>query len=311
MKRHKFGLNSVQVGWKVSSLGQVINGRPAKFVRGCSVAALISAACLAMPAGAVAEISLTFGTYAADKPTASIKKIRPVLNALEKAMSVSLGEPVKISTQIATDYEKGIENLVSGKVDFAKFGPASYVHAKRQNKDIKLLAMEAVKGAKVFSGIICVHKDSDIQTLSDLRGRSFAFGNEVSTIGRYLSQQELLKVGIRSVHLKSYKYLGRHDRVGRAVGNGTFDAGALKSSTFKKLKKKNVPIRKIAEFNNVTKPWIAKSGLSGKLAAALKSALLSIDDPKVLKIIKKSGFLESSDTDYDIIRDAMVKSQSF
>lgn len=272
---------------------------------------LFGAGLLLSPVNAMAEVKLKFGAYAADKPTESLKNLRPVLNELEKLMSAKLGKEVKITTQIATNYDKAIDDLVAGRVDFAKFGPASYVIAKRQENSIQLLAMEAVNGKKVFKGIIAIKEDSDIQNLTELKGRSFAFGNELSTIGRYLSQHELLKVGVKGSDLSNFKYLGRHDRVGAAVGNGDFDAGALKASTFKKLQSKGVPIKKLAEFNNVTKPWIAKAGLSNELVEALKTAFLEMDNPDVMKIIKKTGFLESSDADYDSIRDAIKESQYF
>lgn len=258
-----------------------------------------------------ADIKLVFGTYTADKPTDTVRKLKPVLKFLEKTLSQKLGEPVHISTQISKDYEKGISQLVNGKVDFARFGPASYVLAKGRSADVEILAMEAVKGKKTFHGIICVQIDSPIQNLSELVGKTFAFGNELSTIGRYLAQSQLLDAGINADQLKRYDYLGRHDRVGTAVGNRTFDAGALKLSTFNKLKKKNVAIREIYRFKNVTKPWIARAGLKPNISAALKLALLSLDDPDLLRTIKKSGFLGGTDVDYDVIRKAMKKSEQF
>jgi phosphonate transport system substrate-binding protein len=216
-----------------------------------------------------------------------------------------------ISTQIARDYNKGIDQLVDGDVDFARFGPASYVLAKGKNTDIEILAMEAVKGGKTFAGIICVHQDSTIKSLSQLKGRSFAFGNELSTIGRYLAQGQLLDVGIRGEDLAHYAFLGRHDRVGTAVGNGKFDAGALKLNTFKKLQKNKVAIRELYRFNNVTKPWIARAGIAPRIAAALREALLELSEPALLKSLKKSGFLPGNDKDYDPIRSAMKKSRQF
>ncbi len=260
---------------------------------------------------AQAEIKLVFGTYTADKPTDTVRKLKPVLKSLERILSVEFGEPVSISTQIAKDYQKGISQLVNGKVDFARFGPASYVLAKEKSADIEILAMEAVKGKKTFHGVICVQNDSDIRTLPDLIGKSFAFGNELSTIGRYLAQSQLLEAGIKGDQLKRYDFLGRHDRVGTAVGNKEFDAGALKLSTFKKLKKKNVAIRELYRFDNVTKPWIARAGLDARIMKALRVALLELKDPKALKAIKKSGFLGGSDADYDVIRKAMKKSEQF
>ncbi len=260
---------------------------------------------------AEAKINLTFGTYAADKPTDTVRKFRPVLNALEKALARALGEPVAIRSQISLDYNKGIDDLVKGRVDFARFGPASYVMAKEKAPGIRLLAMEAVKGTKTFHGIIAVHTDSPIRKLADLRGHSFAFGSKLSTIGRYLSQMKLVEAGIRARDLEKYEYLGRHDRVGRAVGNGAFDAGALKESTFKKLVKREVPIRALASFENVTKPWVARAGLPPRIVSALSRVLVALKDPAALKRIKKSGFIEGKDSDYDVIRRAIAKSAEF
>lgn len=260
---------------------------------------------------ASAEVVLKFGTYAADKPTQTIKKYRALLNTLEYAMTVRLGEPVRIKMKLSNNYDKAINRLANGEVDFARFGPASYVHAKSRNPDIKIVAMESAKGHKTFKGLIVAHVDSDIQSLSDIRNRTFAFGSKLSTIGRYLSQLELLKVNIRSTDLGRHEYLGRHDRVGRAVGAGLFDVGALKESTFKKLVKSGVKIRKVASFDNVTKPWIARSNMPERIRVALKRSLLDITDKKALKGLKKSGFLPGTDADYAVIREAMQRNAEF
>ena len=185
---------------------------------------------------AMAEVNLKFGVYTSDKASTMVKMFRPILNELETRLSEKLNKEVKIKLQVANDYEKGISNLVNGDVDFARMGPASYILSKEKNPDLRLLAMESKKGRKKFYGIIAVHEQSDINNISQLKGRSFAFGNERSTIGRYLSQHVLSEQGIYAKDLGKYDYLKRHDRVGAAVGSGQYDAGALKESTFKKLK---------------------------------------------------------------------------
>ena len=218
-------------------------------------------------ATAQAEIKLKFGVYTSDKPTTMVKMFRPLLNVLETNLAGKLGEPVNISLQVASDYDRGIEDLVNGQVDFARMGPASYITSKDRNADLRLLAMESKKGKKVFYGIICVQEQSEIENITQLKGRSFAFGNERSTIGRYLSQHLLAEQGVYASDLSSYEYLGRHDRVGTAVGAGQFDAGALKEGTFKKLKGKGIKIRELSRFVNVTKPWIASSNMSENMIA--------------------------------------------
>ncbi len=258
-----------------------------------------------------ADLALKFGVYTSDKPSTMVKKFRPMLTVLESELTAQLGEPVKISMQVAKTYEQGIADLVQGRVDFSRFGPASYVEAQHRNPDISILAVESHKGGKVFYGIICVAEDSPIDSIEDLRGARFAFGSDRSTIGRYLSQNYLLEHGLRASDLRAYDYLGRHDKVGSAVALGSFDAGALKEGTFKKLVEKGEPLRAIAKFPNVTKPWLARANMPDRVRRALRTALLDFDDQAALKRLKKDGFLQGEDSDYRTIRLAMEVNGTF
>lgn len=257
------------------------------------------------------DVELNFGVYTSDKPSVMVLKFRPVLNALTKSLEEKLGQPVKIRLQVSSGYAKGVEDLANGRVDFSRFGPASYIRAKKLNPGVQILAIESKSGQKIFNGVICVRTDSAIQSISDLKGKRFAFGNRQSTIGRYLSQNYLYERGIRAKDLGAFDYLGRHDKVGAAVASGKYDAGALKESTFKKLVKKGAPLRSIASFPNVTKPWIARKGLPENIFVALRESLLSLDDPAALKALKKNGFLAGNDGDYTVIRKAINKNSLF
>lgn len=257
---------------------------------------------------AYAEQNLVFGVYTSDKPVEMVKKFRPILSIIEQKMTEKLKQPVHIKIQVANDYDKGISNLVEGKVDFARFGPASYVLAKQKNPNIDILAMESKKGKKVFYGILAVNKHSDITEVSQLVGKTVAFGDEKSTIGRYLSQQYLVNRGITAEKLAKYEYLQRHDKVGTAVGSNVFDVGALKESTFKKLIKKEVPLRELARFPNVIKPWIHSANLSPVVVESLRESILEIDDPK---ITKKGRFIIGNDSDYEVIRESINTNERF
>lgn len=266
---------------------------------------------VAVATPARAEIVLAFGVYASDKPSSMVRQLRPILNALEKSLAEMAGEPARIRMQIAKTYEQGLIDLVAGKVDFARFGPASYIRAREADPRVDIIVIEGNKGKKTFNGVIAVAEDSPIQTVAELRGKSFAFGDERSTIGRYLSQLHLMRNNVRASDLNHFEYLGRHDAVGAAVGSGRFDAGALKESTFKRLVKKGVRLRAIARFPNVTKPWIARGGLSAKTKRLLRRTLLALDDPMALKALKKDGFINGSDKDYAGIRDAILNNHRF
>ncbi len=256
-------------------------------------------------------LELSFGVYTSDKPTDMIKQFRPVLDQLESAAGEKLDRPVEIRMEVANTYEKGIENLVEGAVDLSQLGPASYITAKTANPDLSIVAVESNGGEKVFYGVICVHEDSPIQSVTELKGKTFAFGSELSTIGRYLSQEYLMDHGVKAADLGKYEYLGRHDKVGASVGLGEHDGGVLKEGTFKKLVAGGTKIREIARFPNVTKPWVARAGLDSEIVKILRQALIELKDEEALATLRVDGFLEGSDDDYSPIRKSMDRNGAF
>jgi len=194
--------------------------------------------------------TITFGVYTSDKPTTMYRKFKPILDYLEGRLGRE-GRNADIKIKIYPSYSGALDAIVNGEVDFARFGPASYVMAKERNKDVRLLAMEHKKNQKRFYGIFIVPKSSSITSLEEIKGKSFAFGDKNSTIGRYLSQAELVKAGVYAKDLKSYIYLDRHDKVALAVAAGNYDAGVVKENTYKKYAESK-GLKKIARFLNVT-----------------------------------------------------------
>ncbi|RTE65296.1 phosphonate ABC transporter substrate-binding protein [Amphritea opalescens] len=260
---------------------------------------------------AAAEIKLSFGVYTADKPTVVVRAFKPLLKQLERFVSDDLGEPVTIKLQVASSYAAGVSDISLGRVDFSRLGPASYVETKAQQSGIQILALEAKNGKKRFSGVIAVGADSAIRRVSDLKGKRFAFGDESSTIGRYLVQQYLVEHGLHADDFSHYDYLDRHDKVGTAVALGQYDAGALKQGTYQRLVDNGAKLRILVMFYNVTKPWIARAGLDERVVTALRAGLLNITDPVALKGLQIHGFVEGDDHDYTVIRRAIDHNSRF
>ena len=251
--------------------------------------------------------TIVFGIYTADKASRMVERFAPVLADLEERVTAELGRPIRIQMHVAPCYSMGVEDLVEGRVQFSRLGPASFILAKEENPELKLLAMESKGGARTFKGVIAVQRDSEIEKLEDLRGTSFAFGNPKSTIGRYLAQAMLLKAGIDSSDFESFEFLERHDTVGMAVAAGEFTAGALKEGTFDSLVSDGQPLRVLATFENVTKPWVYHPSLAPDLAEALTKALLAMPSSGV----SKDGFLPARESDYDTIKVSMEEAQGF
>tara|TARA_B100000959_G_C14942557_1_gene608463 strand:- start:871 stop:1623 length:753 start_codon:yes stop_codon:yes gene_type:complete len=238
------------------------------------------------------------------------RKFTPVLEAISRTIENQLKREVDIHLTIFENYESGINALAKGTVDFVRFGPSSYILAKEKNADLKLLAMELRKGLKRFNGLIIAKKDSGIKSIEDLQNRTFAFGDPNSTIGRYLAQSLLVSNGINSSSLRKHDYMNRHDLVAKAVITGTHDAGALKASTYKKLCNPE-EIKIVVAFENVTKPWIARSGLHENIRDAITASLLELEEPKIIGELGCSGFTKATPKDYELVRIGMKNAEAF
>ncbi|MDM8541550.1 phosphate/phosphite/phosphonate ABC transporter substrate-binding protein [Desulfococcaceae bacterium HSG9] len=253
--------------------------------------------------------TLLFGVYTSDKPTVMYQKFKSIIDYLQEELQ-DKGAPTEIKIKIYPAYEAAIDGLAAREYDFARFGPASYIIAKRRAPNIKLLVMEHKKLKKRFNGVFITHKASPLQSIAELKGKTFAFGNRNSTIGRYLSQAEMVKAGVKAGDLMSFRYLGRHDKVALAVSAGNYHAGVVKENTFiKYAQSKN--LKTIGKFPNVTKPWVVREGFDERLYLLLQNALLKLKDKKILKNLKQDGFLKADDSDYDFVRQGIDLSKQF
>jgi phosphonate transport system substrate-binding protein len=275
-------------------------------LKGIAIATLLAVGAAAQDQALV----LKFGAYSFKKPTEVYKEFEPMLQAVQPAMKKQLGREVRIELKITKTYEECLEALVRGEVDFVRFGPASYVLAKQRQPKVTILAVEQDDGQKRCTGVIAVRADSPLKKVEDLKGKRFAFGDEQSTIGRYLSQNELVKAGIKASSLQSFQFLERHDRVFDAVEGGDFDAGALHVSVFEKRNKKNT-LRVLHAFDNVGKPWIGRAGLDDAVRAALSAALIGITDEEVLSALKVTSLTTGADSDFDPVRRGMESARKF
>ena len=259
---------------------------------------------------APSSVKVTVGTYAFRKPTEVWKQFQPVTVELSRLVTAQLGEPTTVELTVVKTYEEALDQLVTGKIDVVRLGPASYVLAKERNPKVHILAAENEDSRDV--GLIVVRADSPIQRLADLAGKRFAFGDDQSTIGRFLSQAELVRAGVFARDLAKWQYLERHDIVFKAVEIGDYDAGALHADTFEELSEKAATkLRVLHRFDNARKPWIARAELDPRIKAALRASLLEMKEPSALKALKVPGFALSEDKDFDFVRKGMQDARRF
>ena len=274
-----------------------------------NVPRLLSAAAIA--------ISVTSATFAAEplrvsaipdeSPTELIRKFKPLGDYLEKR----LGMEVRFLP--VTDYPATVEGLAAGKLDLVWYGGFTFVQARRRTGNaIPLVQRE--EDARFHSKFI-TSSASGIRSLSDLKGRTFAFGSVSSTSGHLMPRHFLLQAGIDpDKDFARYSYSGAHDVTAKWVESGKVEAGALNESVWQKLvEEKKVDPAKVAVF--YTTPaffdynWTVRGDLGPALVAKIKEAFLALDaaNPEhkaILDLQRTRKFVETRPENYRSIEEA-------
>ena len=103
---------------------------------------------------------------------------------MAQEMSEAIGVPV--TTYRATDYSAAVEAMRTGNAQLAYLGPFSYVTA-RERAGAECLVVQGQVGTKGgYKSYIVVQADSDIQSLEDLQGKTFAFVDPESASGNVI-----------------------------------------------------------------------------------------------------------------------------
>ena len=228
---------------------------------------------------ALASNHLVLGIHPYKSPAKLIKAYTPLAEYLSKM----IGIPVQIS--ISKDYQTHIDAIGSDKLDIAYMGPASYVQLVDQYGKRPLLVRQAIHGKPTFQGKIIARKDSDLHSLNQLKGKSFAFGDPDSTMSHLVPRYMLWKEGVNANQLERYKFLGSHDNVALAVLSGEYDAGAVKEAVFHKYEKRGL---KVLETTPALSEhvFVASKKLDPATAQKLREAFLSLNkDPNGQQIM--------------------------
>ncbi|MCP4351575.1 MAG: PhnD/SsuA/transferrin family substrate-binding protein [Desulfobacterales bacterium] len=202
-----------------------------------------------------------------------------------------------------------------GHVQFIAFGSVEYVHTNEKYGATPLVRGLNSQNKAAYQAAIITQPGSNIKTIKDIRGRTFAFGSSESTQGHLIPRIMLLKFGITLKDLKDHTYTGSHSKAGQAVFSRRYDAGGLQDTLAKNLEKKGL-VRIVAMSDFYPSSGVAANkNVKPEIAEAVKSALLEFEpmgrDKKRLyhweRTEMPNGFVKASESDYNAIRDAMLK----
>lgn len=267
---------------------------------------LVVYASLFSPPAAFAKQRVPFGLCPKYNPRIMYQLYQPFIDYLNE------NTPYQFEIKLSRLYQDTVERLGKKEILIASCGPTSYVRASARYPVMPIARPLSRTGKPYFHGIIFVRHDSLIQKFIDLKGKSFAFGQEWSTAGHILPEHHLRRAGIQLKELREYTFLRHHDSVVNAVLKGRYDAGAVKDVVAYQYENKGLRFIYITD-PIPTVPIIVHQEAPGELVAAVKSALLKID-PRDQNYIKKMvpwdeefkyGFVEAADSDYAVIRNIL------
>lgn len=232
-------------------------------------------------------------------------KYEPFRAYLEK----KLGMPVELF--VATNYAGVVQAMVAGKLDLAYFGGLTYAQALEQVSIEPIVTeIDRETGTTKYWSAIITRADSDIKSLSDLKGKTFAFGDPSSTSGSLYPRLMLVEAGYdwRSDFkpIKQVIYTGGHDATAEAVVSGKVDAGGIEQRILNRLIKEGKvdgsKLRTVERRLVQGYPWCVPSNLDPAFKKKLVKAFEEIDDPALLDLMRAKRYVEVSSKDYEEIR---------
>jgi len=160
-------------------------------------------------------------------PRGTVESYQPLLDYL----SVTLDRPVELVQR--RTYQETNALIESGEVDLAFVCTSAYI-VGYDDFGMSLLAAPLVNNEAVYQSFLIVPFDSPAQTLSDLKGRVFAFTDPMSFSGRayptYLVQQ--LDETPETFFSRTF-FTYSHDDAIYAVANGLADGAAVDSLVYR------------------------------------------------------------------------------
>lgn len=242
-----------------------------------------------------------------EAPTELQRKFKPLGEYLSQATGM------KVQFTPVSDYAAVVESLATGKIDLAWLGGFTYVQAKIRTQGTANPIVQRAEDAVFTSRFVTA--DPGIQTLQDLKGKTFAFGSPSSTSGSLMPRYFLQQAGLHpEKDFKNVAFSGAHDATVAFVAAGKADAGVLNASVWDKLvETKKVDPTKVRVF--ATTPsyydynWTVRGDLDPTVVQKLTDAFLKLDPAnpehkRIMDLQRASKFIPSKPENYAGIEEA-------
>lgn len=246
---------------------------------------------------------LYVGVISRYPPNIIFKGYQPIINYLNQ------NDKFHFELKLSTNYLETVNQLINGEVSIAFFGSLLYVNTHEKYGIIPILKPLNEDSKPFFKSVLFTKDGSNINSITDLKGKKLALPSQESFSGNWLIKYELRKYQIKESEIGQITHFPYHQNVIYQVLNGKFDAGVVKDRVISEYK--NRGIRAIAFSESVPgSPIVTAQNYDTEAINVIKTLLLKIDlnKPYYQKLVKNwdkefiFGFVEANDSDYDLVR---------
>ena len=278
------------------------------------IASLFAALALTFASGsaqAQKTLELGVGLFQPDK-----EKNDATYKPMAEYLSKKLGQPVRLRT--VDTWEGLAKSLASGETDMALMGPWGYVLANHQ-AGAEVVATILYQGKPEYFAIMVTNPKSGVNSIDDLKGKTFAFGDKGSTSGYLIPFHEFQKRGIDPDKYFSKVIYTKHQAIETQVTRGELDAGAdynrnrdamindgLIKASDSKIFWTSAPLPNDAFA--VSKDLAKDRAFTAKLTKALEDMGAELKTQANLLPNNYTGFVAKTNAYYKPIRDAGLES---
>ncbi|MFN8510434.1 MAG: phosphate/phosphite/phosphonate ABC transporter substrate-binding protein [Deinococcaceae bacterium] len=241
-------------------------------------------------------------------------------NALAKYLEKSV-RGLEVKATVAQDYTGLVEAMRSGQLDFAWLSPVSYIDAAK-NAGAKVLLKSVRGNGPFYWSALVVRKDSGINKLEDLRGKSIAWIDPKSAAGYTYPKATLLSKNIDpDKFFGKQTFAGDHGAAVLSLVNGTVDVVATFANDTKGISGSWTQLLKPEQAAQV-KPLIFSKPIPGDTFSVRKDYETACGDitkrisnaiagmryypeSKTLlsKLYRIDYMIPGKDSDYDVVRE--------
>ncbi|NVJ90394.1 MAG: phosphate/phosphite/phosphonate ABC transporter substrate-binding protein [Methylocystaceae bacterium] len=269
-----------------------------------AVALFLTLCSISLSSFASAQSPLVVGVFPRRDPAITITLFKPLRDYLAKELDM----PVRLET--ARDFTSFELRLAQQRYDIVHLNQYQYITAHEQ-AGYDVIVQNEEFGEKDISGAIYVRKDSNLTSLSQLKGKNILFGGGDKAMMSYIVPTYLLK----KAGLKRGDYLENFSKSPPNAVLATYmkqcDAGGAGEIVLKlPLVKNKIDTTKMTILAHSQPlphlPWATKQDMDPSLKMKIQKIFMTLKDSAkgqaVLKAARLTGLNPAQDSDYDIHR---------